>query len=175
MIESRKRLNIFLLIKAKHGAAGVSGASTELWHKMVSNFKDTSSELCSALAIAAERIATEFIHPDELSVFLANRGLPFDKCPGLRPIGIGEVLRRIIGKTILKVCRSEITRAAGSIQLCAGQSAGVEAAIYALKAMFEADEHDGILLIDASNSFNELNCKILSWDIQVSNPVLKYT
>ena len=54
-----------------------------------------------------------------LESLLAAKLLPFDKNPGLRPIGIGEVLKRII----------DLQDCAGSQQLCVGQDGGVEAII----------------------------------------------
>lgn len=41
------------------------------------------------------------------------------------PIGIGETSRRIIAKAVLAVTRCDIQDAAGSLQLCAGQIAGI--------------------------------------------------
>ena len=47
--------------------------------------------------------------------------------------------------------------ASGSLQVCAGQKSGSKAAIHAMREIFEADETDAALLIDASNAFNSLN------------------
>lgn len=44
------------------------------------------------------RLCTDSINPDYLSAFVACRLIPLDKCPGVRPIGIGEDPRRIIAK-----------------------------------------------------------------------------
>lgn len=38
---------------------------------------------------------------------LASRLIPLNKDPGLRPIGIREVLRRIIGKIVSKVVKED--------------------------------------------------------------------
>ena len=43
-------------------------------------------------------------------------------------IGVREVLRRIIGKTIFTFLKEKIKLAAGPLQVCAGHSAGAEAA-----------------------------------------------
>ena len=68
-------------------------------------------------------------------------------------IGVREVLRQIIGKTISTFLKEEIKLAAGPLQVCAGHSAGSEAAIYihAMAQIFDDDGTDGILLVDASN------------------------
>ena len=43
--------------------------------------------------------------------------------------------------------------------MCAGQKGGSEAAIHAMRIVFEDNEADAVLLIDASNAFNALNRK----------------
>ena len=46
----------------------------------------------------ARRLCTQYIDPSSIEALLANRLLPLDKGEGaVRPIGVGEVLRRIIG------------------------------------------------------------------------------
>ena len=44
--------------------------------------------------------------------------------------------------------------ATGCLQLCAGQRAGCEAAVHAMREIFT---DQGVLLVDASNAFNSLN------------------
>ena len=41
-------------------------------------------------------------------------------------------------------------------QLCAGAKAGTEAAVHVMKELFEANESEGLLLLDAANAFNAL-------------------
>ena len=50
--------------------------------------------------------------------------IPLDKNPGIRTIGEGEVLRRIIGKTITAFLKEEIKQAAEPLQVCVGHSQG---------------------------------------------------
>jgi hypothetical protein len=155
-----------------HGAAGPSGADAEMWRSMCLSFQSTSANLCEALAAVARRLATEIVDSASLEAFLANRLIPLDKCPGIRPIGIGEVIRRIIGKTIIRHLRQDIQQATGPIQLCAGMEAGCEAAIHAMTQMFNDDESDGLLLVDADNAFNRVNRAVSLWNMQFLCPSL---
>ena len=58
----------------------------------------------------------------QLDAFRACRLKPLDKDGegGVRPIGVGEVLRRIIGKALVYAIKPDILQSAGSLQLCAG-------------------------------------------------------
>ena len=56
-----------------------------------------------------------------------------------------------------KVTKHDIVNACCSLQVCAGSASGGEAAIRAMHSIFEADDTDAVLLIDASNAFNSLN------------------
>ena len=71
--------------------------------------------------------------PKGLTSFTACRLLALDKNSGVRSIGIGEVLRRIIGKAILMITSADIRKAVGTQQLCAGQNSGVEARVHATR------------------------------------------
>ena len=71
-----------------------------------------------------------------LEAFTANRLIPLNKNPGQRPIGVGEVLRRIAGKVEMYVSKKDVKEAAGSLQVCAGKEAGSEAAVHAIYDIF---------------------------------------
>ena len=91
-----------------------------------------------------------------------SRLIPIDKGEGaVQPIGAGEVIRRICGKCVMNIAKRDVVEASGSLQLCAGQKSGSEAAIHAMHRIFEADNTDVVLLIDASNTFNSLNRAVL--------------
>ena len=49
-----------------------------------------------------------------------------DKCPGVRQIGIGNILRRLVSKVLLIVVGNETTRACGTDQLRSGLEAEIE-------------------------------------------------
>ena len=80
-----------------HREAGPSGVGTDTWRHMCTSFSDASDQLCDGMAKCARRLATMFVDPISLEAYTACRLIPLDKNPGVRPIGIGEVLRRILG------------------------------------------------------------------------------
>ncbi len=91
---------------------------------------------------------------------------------GVRPIGIGEVLRRIIGKAVIAEIKPDLIESAGSLQLCAGQQLGCEAAAHAMAEIFREEETDAVLLIDASNAFNSINREAMLHNIKYLCPPL---
>ena len=101
---------------------------------------------------------------------MSCRLIALEKDPGVRPIGICEVVRRIIAKAILSVTSGDIQEAAGSIQLCAGQKAGTEAAVHAMNVAFKDEECEAVLLVDASNAFNSMNRQVSLRNIRVLCP-----
>ena len=87
-------------------------------------------------------------------------------------MGIGEVLRRIIGKSLMMVVKDDITRAAGVSQLSAGQPSRRVSAIHALCQVFASMETDAVLLVDADNALNQLNRDVALHNIQYTCPPL---
>jgi len=135
------------------GSAGPSGMDAQGWRSLCTSFKNASDDLCRSLASVARRISTTSL---ALQPFLNNRLIALDKNPGVCPIGVGETVRRILAKAILSILRQDILNASGCLQLCAGQWGGCEAAVHAMRGLFNRKDTDGILLVDASNAFNSL-------------------
>lgn len=98
--------------------------------------------------------------------------IPLNKNPGVRPIGVGEVLRRIVGKSIARIVKSEVKASVGPLQVCAGHEAGSEAAVHAVRNIFSGDECEAVLLIDAANAFNCINREAFMHNVKVICPVL---
>ena len=123
------------------------------------------TDLCQAVADLTKIMCTQSIHSECLTEFIAGRLVPLDKgltkdgTPGVRPVGVGEVLRRLVGKLLINVIKDDITTSAGPLQTCTGIKAGIEAAIHAMREVFEDDETEAVLLVDAENAFNKLNRK----------------
>ena len=57
--------------------------------------------------------------------------------------------------------KKDVRQAAESLQLCGGQVAGSEAAIHAMHDVFNDDNTEGILVIDAENAFNSINRNVM--------------
>ncbi|KAL5502789.1 hypothetical protein EMCRGX_G009613 [Ephydatia muelleri] len=104
-------------------------------------FTLNQTDLCHSLALLARKLCTVFLDPKGLSPFLACRLIPLNKNPGVRPIVICET-SRIVAKAVLSVTRQDIQQAAGSLQLCAGQVAGIDAAIHTMSHLFNDDVND---------------------------------
>ena len=133
-------------------------------------------QLCQAIADTAKILCTEEVEPACLEEYNACRLIPLDKgetkegTPGVRPIGDGEVLRRLIGKLLISTIKKDITTAAGPLQTCSGLKAGIEAAIHATRGNFENIETECIILVDAENAFNNLNRKAALKNIKTICP-----
>lgn len=148
------------------GAAGPSGLDALSWRRLCTSFKSASLELCQGLAATARRLCTELVDPASTAPLMASRLIALDKNPGVRPIGIGDTARRIMAKAILNITRQDIQEVAGSIQLCAGQVSGIEAAVHAVRTLFLREETEALLLVDATNAFNSLNRQTALHNIQ---------
>ena len=160
------------------GAAGPSGLDAEGWRRILisRNYGLTGKELRTALAKMTQTLCTQSLPETSnksIEPYIANRLIPLLKAPsGIRPIGIGEVLRRIIGKAVITEIKPEIMESSGCLQLCGGQKAGCEAAAHAMRDIFDEEETDAVLFIDASNAFNSLNRKALLHNIRYLCPAM---
>ena len=91
--------------------------------------------------------------PSSVEALLGSRLVALDKCPGVRPIGIGEVELLF-----------------GPLQLAAGHMSGIDAAIHSMRNFFNDSDSGGVLLVDAENAFNLLNGRVALYNIQYSCP-----
>ena len=83
------------------GLSGPSGVDANGFKRILTckSFKKKSANLCDALATMTRKLCAEYIDPWTIEPILANRLIPLDKGEGaVRPIGVGEVIRRVIGK-----------------------------------------------------------------------------
>ena len=101
------------------GAGGPSQLDAMQYHYLLSSRKHKveNRELRAQIAILARKLATETLDPLTLEAYVSCRLILVDKNPGVRPIGVGEILRRIVGKYIGWVLKEDIQLAAGSLQM----------------------------------------------------------
>ena len=142
------------------GTAGPSGLDAAGWKCLCTSFGTHSVDLCESISALTKRICATYVDPTGLHAFVACKLIALDKRPGVRPIGIGETLRRIVGKAVSISLKSEIQAAVGPIQSCAGYESGCEAAVHALNNLFNHPCCEAAIQVDASNAFNCLNRKV---------------
>ena len=147
------------------GTAGPSGVDARSWRLFCTSFGFASANLCHA-------IATKYQHHMLILLVLLLTLLAAYKNPGVCPIGIGEVLRRIVGKAMIRIARQNLQCTADSSQLCAGQIGGCEAVVHVMEHFFALLSVDGVLLVDATNAFNELNRQVTLRNVEAIYPVL---
>ena len=83
------------------------------------NFKTIQQNLCNAIARLAQHLSTSSTNSQPLKELLACRLIPLDKKPAVRPIGIGEILHRIIGKCAMLTLKVDIEGSVDGLQtLC---------------------------------------------------------
>ena len=159
--------------KSTRGGCGPSGMTDDLWSRILCSraFAREGDNLSNTLARVTRRLCTELIDPSTISSLVSCRLIGLNKNPGVRPIGVEEILRRIVGRTVTQFLKSDIINAAGPLQLAAGQEGGCEAAIHAMNNYWEGDECEGILCADASNAFNILNRKTALVNVRFLCPV----
>ena len=163
---------IYNAAKRTNGSAGPSGMDSDGRQRLLCSkvYGTAGTDLCESVALLTRKLCTEYVDPDPLSAFISCRLVPLDKNPGVRPIGIGEVLRRVMGKAITTLLKPDILKATAPLQASAGLQGGVEGAIHALRNMFDDTDNEGILLVDADNAFNRLNRKVALHNTSVICP-----
>lgn len=71
--------------------------------------------------------------------------------------------------------KEDIIEAIGFLQVCAGLKSEAEIAIHAMQDIFDVDDTDALLLIDASNAFNSLNRASALHNVAVLCPTGQHT
>ena len=104
------------------GGAGPSGMDADLWKRILCSKSGGKSRetLCDSIANIVRRFAQESVDPKCIDAVVNCRLLPLDKNPGIRPIGIGEVLRRIMGKAFSSFTKNDTLECIGPLQLSVG-------------------------------------------------------
>ena len=97
------------------GGSGPSGLDADGWRRILASNANATSDFRKSIALFIRKLCTETIEVknDEdnasLEAFVACRLSHLGKKPGLRPIGVGEVLRIIAGKVVMCVVKKYVT------------------------------------------------------------------
>ena len=85
------------------------------WRRILASnsFGTANSDLREAFANVVKKLCTDLIGTQTIEAFLSCGLIPPDKNPGLRPIGVGEVLRRIAKKVIISVLKNDVIDCTG--------------------------------------------------------------
>lgn len=181
------------------GAAGPDGVDSVDLRNWLLRFGHESDLLRTEMAKWCEWLANS--HPPWAAYrgLMAGRLVALDKLPGVRPLGIGSIFRRLLAKGLIAVIGQQATSACSNLNLCAGLPAGIEGAVHAVRQVttpvrsagevplppappaeeapvpqtgesVESVIPTGTLLVDARNGFNELNRKAMLWTVRSKWP-----
>ena len=138
------------------GGVGPGGCDASHCRDVLFRYHTSSARLHDSAAGLCRRLCNSTVPWDSIRALVASQLIALDKCPGVRPIGIGKTLRRIIGKAVCLATRLDVALACGSDQLCAGLQASIEGAIYGMNELFSTHQDQstgwGVLLVDAANA-----------------------
>ena len=115
------------------GAAGALGAEVIELRNWFFRFGCASEELIVVVASLADWMAHSSPPWAAYRALMACHLVALDKRPGVRPMGIGEMLRRALAKLVMRADGYQAKTACGNLQLCAGLEAVIEGATYAVK------------------------------------------
>jgi len=115
--------------------------------------------------------------PGELAPFIASAPLTplLKKDLTIRPIAVGEVLRRIVSKIALAAVLDKAVDKLKSSQVGIGVPNAIESILLGLNAIFSSDiegyaTKKGALLVDFSNAFNRVNRQAFFEDVAQDFP-----
>ena len=76
----------------------------------------------------------------------------------------------------MKYAKDDICKAVGPLQLCGGFESGCEAAFHTIcmSSIYEDDNTEDMLFVDASNAFNQLNREVTLTNSRVVCPTLAH-
>ena len=112
--------------------SGPGGCDACHWQDALLCYGAHSTRLHDAVAALTWRLANSFTPWNDNCALISNRLIALDKCPGVRLVGIGETLCRIIGKAICSATHTDIESLGGADQLCGDIKSGIEGAIHAM-------------------------------------------
>ena len=143
-------------VRKLRGSAGAGGIDAPTLKHWFLHYGEDSTALCEEFAEFTSWICNE-LNPIAIRGFLTCRLIALDKCPGVRPIGIGETIRRLFVKSALWYTRDDAAELCNHQQLSGGAPNAIEAGIHLMHQMWDEHKEDpdwGIMVLDMENAFN---------------------
>ena len=106
------------------------------WQGVLLQYGAHSSHLRDAAAALFHRLANTIIPWNQVRALVSNRLIDLDKFLGVRPVGVGKTLRRVVGNAVCMATRIDIEHLFVVDQLCGGLSSGIEGAVHAINNLF---------------------------------------
>ncbi|KAA8490336.1 RNA-directed DNA polymerase from mobile element jockey [Porphyridium purpureum] len=126
-----------------------------------------------AVALAFKRIASVGLHPQAGALWSHARLIPLKKKDGgVRPIAVGELLRRVLGKLVLAHLGSDAAESLRPDQYGVGRPAGLEGAVLGTRLAAMQSPGTAVLLVDIANAFNCVDRPTLMRIVQGRFPAL---
>uniref|UniRef100_A0A0G4G3W2 Uncharacterized protein n=1 Tax=Chromera velia CCMP2878 TaxID=1169474 RepID=A0A0G4G3W2_9ALVE len=129
--------DIAAVARRLQSSVGPSGFDSTQLCTAVLSLERENRESREELANLATEMGRRVFEWDQVKALIACRLVALDKCPGVHPVGIGEAIRRLLGKTVMKETREELQEACGANQLCSGLMGGLEGGIHAVRELWE--------------------------------------
>lgn len=121
-----------------------------------------------------KRIILKALHgQSDIRNFLCNASLiQFHKRNGdIRPIGVGEVIRRLVSKVALKLTINKAVAILATLQQCVGVKGAAENVVRYFRYLTQKLRVDDICLqVDLTNAFNSLHRDHMLRDVASSIP-----
>eukprot|EP00957_Ditylum_brightwellii_P090261 6874052-Ditylum_brightwellii.AAC.1 len=123
------------------GPGGVEAVSCQDW---LLGFEVTSLKLREDVAKLTRWLANTQPVWASYYALVAGHLIVLDKCPDVCPMGMGEVLLRMMRKCIISVCREDATEACSIMQFCLGLKVRIKGAIHTMNHLWAEHREEDI-------------------------------
>lgn len=101
-----------------HVGAGQGGSNAAQWQGFLLRYGAHSGSLCDSMAELARHFSSSVVEWMDIHALMVSYLIALDKCPGIRPIGLGEEPCRILGKVLALTTQYEVEDICCVSQLC---------------------------------------------------------
>ena len=119
------------------GSSGPGGTNLEALQGWLLKFGDDSTRLRTSMEAFMEWLANGSPPWAAYCAFMSGLLIALDKNPGVRPVSVGEMWRRLFAKIVLKVTGSEATMVYQDDQMCDRLRAGIDGVVHGFQHIWE--------------------------------------